>query len=121
MCFCLAANLPLGSAPPAGGCAGEAARIEALIGQLTELKSRLAEAEAQVDALLRTLSEQKGAVANPPQFDALKQGPEPGGGEPDRKPAVVRCAAITSSGKRCTRPAAPGSRYCRQHQLAHQK
>lgn len=115
--------LHAGPAPPAApaGCPGEAERIGALIEQLTELKSQLAAAEAQVDALLRALSEQKGAVANPPQFDALKQGSEPVAGAPDRKPAVVRCAAITTSGKRCTRPAAPGSRYCRQHQMVHQK
>ncbi|MEJ5368069.1 MAG: hypothetical protein WHT08_07115 [Bryobacteraceae bacterium] len=117
----MAASLPLEPASPPGGCAGEAARIETLIAQLTELKSRLAETEAQLDALLRTLSEQKGAVANPPRFDALQQPAEPAAGAPDRKPAVVRCAAITASGNRCTRPAAPGSRYCRQHQLAHQK
>lgn len=121
MCFSVAASLPLGSAPPAGSCAGEAQRIGALIEQLTELKSRLAAAEAEVDALLRTLSEQKGAVSNPPEFDALKQVTGPSAVAPDRKPPVVRCAAITANGKQCSRPAAPGSRYCRQHQLAHQK
>ncbi len=107
--------------PPASPCAGEADRITALIEELAQVKTQLAEAEARLEKLMRALSEQRGALQNRPSFDALKQGAESAADAPDRKPPVVRCAAITNSGKRCTRPALPGSRYCRQHQLAHQK
>lgn len=30
--------------------------------------------------------------------------------------AETQCAALTSSGSRCTRPAQPGSAYCWQHE-----
>lgn len=33
--------------------------------------------------------------------------------------AKVRCSGSTRDGKRCTRPADPGSRYCWQHKVAH--
>jgi len=107
--------------PSSGACAGEGERITALIEELGQLKAQLADAEARLERLLRALSEHRGALQNRPVFDALKQTVEPPADQPDRKPPVVRCAALTASGKRCTRPAAPGSRYCRQHQLAHQK
>lgn len=107
--------------PPASSCAGEADRITALIEELTQVKAQLADAEARLEKLMRALSEQRGALQNRPSFDALKQTAEPAADAPDRKPPIVRCAALTTSGKRCTRAAVPGSRYCRQHQLAHQK
>lgn len=107
--------------PPAPPCAAEADRITALIEELTQVKSQLSDAETRLEKLVRALSEQRGALQNRPSFDALKQPAGPLADEPDRKPPVVRCAAITTSGKRCTRAAVSGSRYCRQHQLAHQK
>jgi len=110
-----------GGPPAASSCAGEADRITALIEELTQVKAQLADAEARLEKLMRALSEQRGALQNRPAYDALKQTAEPAADAPDRKPPVVRCAAITNSGKRCSRPAVPGSRYCRQHQLAHQK
>jgi hypothetical protein len=110
-----------GGPPAASSCAGEADRITALIEELTQVKAQLADAEARLEKLMRALSEQRGALQNRPAYDALKQTAEPAPDAPDRKPPVVRCAAITNSGKRCSRPAVPGSRYCRQHQLAHQK
>ncbi len=107
--------------PAASACAGEADRITALIEELTQVKAQLADAEARLERMMRALSEQRGALQNRPSFDALRQTAEPPADAPDRKPPTVRCAAITNSGKRCTRPAVPGSRYCRQHQLANQK
>lgn len=107
--------------PPAPSCAAEADRITALIEELAQVKAQLADAEARLEKLMRALSEQRGALQNRPAFDAIRQTAEPAADTPDRKPPAVRCAAITASGKRCTRAAVPGSRYCRQHQLAHQK
>jgi len=99
----------------------EVERLNSLIEELNQLKGQVASVEARLEQLLRALSEQRGALQNRPSFDALKQTAEPPADQPDRKPPAVRCAAITASGKRCSRPAVPGSRYCRQHQLAHQK
>lgn len=107
--------------PPASPCAGEADRITALIEELTQVKAQLADAEARLERLMRALSEQRGALQNRPAFDALQQPSAAPADTADRKPPTVRCAALTNSGNRCTRPAVPGSRYCRQHQLAHQK
>jgi len=107
--------------PPPQACADEADRITSLIEELGQVKAQLADAESRLEKLMRALSEQRGALQNRPSFDAIKQNLESAADAPDPKPPVVRCAAITSSGKRCTRAAVPGSRYCRQHQLAHQK
>lgn len=107
--------------PPAAPAPGEAERINTLIEELTQLKAQVAAVESRLEALLRALAEQRGALQHRPSFDALKPPAESTPDAPDRKPPVVRCAAITNSGKRCSRPALPGSRYCRQHQLAHQK
>ncbi len=98
----------------------EAVRLDSLIEELAALKTQAAALEARIDALLRGLSEQRGALlAVKPAYNALKtvavENP------PDAKPPQVRCASMTSAGKRCTRAAAEGSRYCTQHKLAHQK
>ncbi len=78
--------------------------------------------QERLETLLRQLSEQRGALQSRPSFDALKpQALATPPDQPDRRPPVVRCAAITNSGKRCSRPAVAGSRYCRQHMLANQK
>lgn len=117
------AAAPAGEPPsPPPAAAGEAERISALIEELAQLKAQVAAVGERLETLLRQLSEQRGALQNRPAFDVLKQPaaaapPD----QPDRKPPVVRCAAITNSGKRCSRPAVPGSRYCRQHMLANQK
>lgn len=108
----------LAQAPPAQP-QPELERLESLITELTALKSQVAAVEGRIETLLRGLSEQRGSLQNRPAFNALKnvetEGPA------DVKKAVVRCAALTGDGKRCSRAAVEGSRYCRQHQLAHQK
>lgn len=116
---CLAGLAILRGSPPQPPA--ELERLNTLIEELTQLKSEVASLEARIDALLRGLSEQRGALQNKPGYDALKAVAPARADEADRKPPLVRCAAITASGTRCTRAAAPGSRYCRQHQLAHQK
>jgi hypothetical protein len=99
----------------------ELERLNGLIEELTALKAQAAAIETRIDTILRALAEQRGALQqNPPVYNALNHLSD----EPDPKPQaapVRRCAAITSSGKRCTRGALEGSRYCRQHQLSHAK
>ncbi len=99
----------------------ELERLNGLIEELTVLKAQAAAIETRIDTILRALAEQRGALQqDPPSYNALNHL----SGEPDPKPQaaqVRRCAAITSSGKRCTRGALDNSRYCRQHQLSHAK
>jgi hypothetical protein len=100
-------------APP-----GELERVEKTLQYATDLKAKLAAMSAELDQFITELSEQKGALQN--------KKPAPFGGIADAGPAdaarpkAARCAAMTAKGERCTRAAVPGSRYCRQHQVAHQ-
>ena len=114
MCLC---PLLLCAEPPP---APELERLDSLVAELITLKSQTAAIEARIDAILRALSEQRGVLqSKPPAFNALRVSEaDPA---PDTKKPLVRCAALTSNGKRCTRAAAEGARYCKQHQLAHQK
>ena len=110
------------SPAPADRNAAELARTESLIEQLSEMKAKISALEGQIDSLLKALAEQKGALQNPKTYNALEHvGAAGGADEPDTKKAAIRCAALTTKGSRCTRPAADGSRYCSQHQLARQK
>jgi hypothetical protein len=94
----------------------ELERTDQLIESVTAMKAKVAALQAEIDNLLRTLSEQRGALQRGPQPFSYLSTPEG-----DTKEAKQRCAANTSAGKRCTRPAESGSRYCWQHQLAHTK
>lgn len=106
-----------GADPPAKP---ELERLNSMIEELSSLKAQAAAMEAKIDALVRALSEQRGALqAKPVQYDALKTAAVETAADP--KPVTVRCAALTSAGKRCTRAAGEGSRYCKQHALARQK
>jgi hypothetical protein len=116
LAVCLAAQTPA-QAPTSP----ELERIDTLIEQLTALKQEVSSVETRLDALLRTLAEQRGAArAKPAPYNALRSA-TPADSVADVKPPAVRCAAITAAGTRCTRAAAAGSRYCKQHQVAHQK
>jgi hypothetical protein len=95
--------------------------VERTLQTLNDLKTKVAAISAQIDQLIAELSEQKGAIQNrkPAAFGGIVE--VSGGGSADpSKPKAARCGAITAKGERCTRPAVPGSRYCRQHQVAHQ-
>jgi hypothetical protein len=100
-------------APP-----GELERVEKTLQYATDLKVKLAAMSAELDQFIAELSEHKGAIQNAK--------PAPFGGLADTGPAdaarpkAARCAAMTAKGERCTRPAVAGSRYCKQHQVAHQ-
>lgn len=113
--FLIAGLLCAQTAPPQG----ELERTEQIIQALGELKTKVAQIEAEIDVLLKALSEQKGALQNRPAYNALEHIDRPDA--PAAKKAPVRCAAYTNKGERCTRPAVSGSRYCRQHQLANNK
>jgi hypothetical protein len=98
---------------------GELERVEKTLQYATELKAKLAAMSAQLDEFIAQLSEQKGAIqgSKPAPFGGISN---TGGPADPAKPKAARCAAITAKGERCTRPAMPGSRYCKQHQVAHQ-
>ncbi len=123
LAWLMAAGLCLGivgAEPPEPPKQAELERLNALIEELAALKAQATALETKIDVLLRAMSEQRGALrAKPASYDALKAAAADSPADP--KPAVVRCAAITSSGKRCTRAAMEGSRYCKQHALARQK
>jgi len=98
----------------------EVERLNSVIEELTALKTQAAAMEERIDTLVRALSEQRGALqAKPASYDALKSVAVDS--QADTRPPMVRCAALTSEGKRCTRGAMEGSRYCKQHHLARQK
>lgn len=105
--------------PPVAPTA-EAERLESLIEELTALKSQVSQSEAKIDAVLRALCEQRGSLQTKPTYNALKVTQDDSGPAEVRKP-LIRCKALTSSGKRCTRSVIDGQRYCKQHALAHQK
>ena len=110
--LCLPAQAP----PPAP----EVDRLDGLIEDLTALKTQVSETESKIDSLLRALSEQRGSLLTKPTYNALKITPDDGGPAETKKP-LIRCRALTSAGKRCTRSTLDGQKYCKQHALAHQK
>ena len=116
----LALLLALVATPQSQPAKPEVERLNALIEELTALKSQAAAIETRIDTILRSLAEQRGALQqNPPAYNAFEHLDE---ADPKPQAAPVRrCAAITSSGKRCTRGAMEASRYCKQHQLSHAK
>lgn len=118
--FCLVSGLMGQSQQDAR--AAELERLNSMIEELTALKAQTAAMESRLETLLRALQEQRGALqVKPAAYDALKAAAAPADPPADQRPATVRCAALTGSGKRCTRAAMEGSRYCKQHALAKQK
>lgn len=101
--------------------APELERVERTLQTLAELKTKMAEISTEIDRLIAELSEQKGAIQNrkPAAFGGI--GETSASSADPAKPKATRCAAMTAKGERCTRPSVAGSRYCRQHQMAHQK
>lgn len=123
LCLLLALFLVQASAQQQQAPPPELERIEKTLQTLNELKAKVAAVEQELDALIAELSVQKGAVANAKSAPFGGVAGVSGGASdsPDRaKPKPGRCAAITAKGERCSRAAVAGSRYCRQHQTAHQ-
>lgn len=112
----IALALPAQAPPPQ---AAEIERLNSLVEELTALKAQVSAVETRIDALLRSISEQRGALQSKPGYNAITS--STAADAPDPKPPVIRCAALTSTGKRCTRNVIEGSRYCKQHALARQK
>ncbi len=78
----------------------------ALRQQIAEMKVKAFEMQTQIELLERQLHDIEEAEANQPVA------------APNAKTAVrVRCAGHTHDGKRCTRYADPGSRFCWQHKM----
>lgn len=118
---CLFILLPVFGDPPAA-VSEELQFTERTLAELQSLKSDVQSLQSGLDTLITALSERRGQLRNAK--------PVPFGGvtpvsnvpdRPDSKPSTVRCAALTKEGTRCTRPALPGQRYCKQHALAKQK
>lgn len=101
--------------------APELERVEHTLQALAELKAKVTAISTEIDQLIAELSEQKGAIQNrkPAAFGGIAE-VSASPADP-AKPKATRCAAMTAKGERCTRASVPGSRYCRQHQMAHQK
>ena len=110
--LCFPAEIP----PPVP----ELERLDSLIEELSALKLQVSQTEMKIDGLLRALSEQRGALLTKPTYNALKVTQDDGVPAEVKKP-LIRCRALTSSGKRCTRSVMDGQKYCKQHTLAHQK
>jgi hypothetical protein len=98
----------------------ELERTEQLIEKLNELRGKASTLENEIDNVLKALIEQRGSLQNPKTYNALEH-VQAEGDAPDAKKPAVRCAAVTAKGDRCTRAAVPGTRYCKQHELAKQK
>lgn len=76
----------------------------ALRKEIAELKVKAFEMQQQIELLERQLKDVEEAEANRPVA------------APSAKTAAkVRCAGHTKDGKRCSRFAEPGSRFCWQH------
>ena len=102
----------------------ELERVDQTLQALAELKTKVAAISAEIDQLIAGLSEQRGALQNrkPAAFGGIGLIGDASAAPTDRvKPKPSRCAAITVKGDRCTRSAAQGSRYCRQHLVARQR
>jgi hypothetical protein len=77
---------------------------EELRQRIADLKIKAFEIQTQVELLEQQLKDLEQAEANqPPPASKLSA------------PVKVRCSGHTKDGKRCTRNAEPGSRFCWQH------
>jgi hypothetical protein len=108
---------------PCGDPAGEVQWTEQTLARIQELRAKTLALQAELDELILALRERKVALAAyrpppPPAFGGTADSrPDP----PPAKKPVVRCAATTSKGERCSRPATSGQRYCSQHALTRSK
>jgi hypothetical protein len=72
--------------------------------QIAEMKVKAFEMQTQIELLEKQLHDVEEAEANQPAPTA-----------PTKTAVKVRCAGHTKDGKRCSRNAEPGSRFCWQH------
>ncbi len=96
--------------PPASAAKKEhLERRAAILRQMAETKAKLSALELDLQLLEDSRSAEP--VAPPPT--AWRE--EPGTSDGVAKKTSVRCLSVTRDGKRCTRTAEVGTKYCWQH------
>ena len=84
-------------------------RRAAILRQMAETKAKLSALELD----LQLLEESRSVEPVAPSPTAWREEPSALDGVP--KKTSVRCLSVTRDGKRCTRPAEAGTKYCWQH------
>ena len=102
LCFLVCGLAQQGGAPPPAP-AVKPDKI-AMRQQIADMKVKAFEMQTQIELLEKQLHDVEEAEANLPLAANGKQAP-----------AKVRCSGHTKDGKRCTRMAEHGSRFCWQH------
>lgn len=104
----LGQQVPTGSGP-------EAPKLDkaTLRQQIADMKVKAFEIQTHIEMLERQLRETEEAEERALALKTSAKGNASGG------TVKTRCAGTTRDGKRCTRPADPGSRFCWQHKVAH--
>lgn len=87
-------------------------RRAVILRQMAEVKAKLAALELELQILEEARSAEPGA---PPAPATSWRDEAALAAEPSPKKAVVRCVSVTRDGKRCTRSAEAGSKFCWQH------
>ena len=98
--------------PPPAASAGKKEHLErraAILRQMAETRAKLSALELD----LQLLEESRSAEPTAPPPTAWREEPSTPDGVP--KKTSVRCLSVTRDGKRCTRPAEAGTKYCWQH------
>lgn len=100
-----------GQTPPAANPKKEyLERRATILRQMAEIKAKLASLELELQLLEESRSADPAAPLPPTSWRE-----EPGSPDGNPKKATARCLSVTRDGKRCTRPAEAGLKYCWQH------
>ena len=112
ICLSIAQGTRGQNPPPANGLKKEYVEKRAsILRQMAELKAKLSALELE----LQLLEEARTSEPAAPLATSWRE--EPASAEGAAKKPVVRCVSVTRDGKRCTRPAETGGKYCWQHRL----
>jgi len=101
------------TSPPANGKKDYVERRAVILRQMAEIRAKLAALELELQLLDEARSAEPGPVTTPPPT-AWREEPA-ASGEGSVKKSSVRCLSVTRGGKRCTRPAEQGGKFCWQH------
>jgi len=105
-------GLGLGQNPPANAKKEYVEKRAAILRQMAEIKAKL----SALDLELQLLEESR--TADPAAAPPTSWREEPGvAADGAAKKPSVRCLSVTGNGKRCSRPAGAGGKYCWQHRL----
>ena len=108
----------VGGQSPPGAPAANAARKEYLerraviLRQMAEMKAKLSALELELQLLEESRSAEPAGGQAPTSWRE-----EPSAADGGTKKPLVRCLSVTRDGKRCTRPAEAGGKYCWQHRM----